>query len=97
MNSSTVRRRSPVTRFQENPINRRVVLPDGSLGMVRQFQDTPQGRLYKVQGIDRNGHFRAYQSVSCWFAANELRFEYFTASISPDWLARQADTRNGAL
>lgn len=87
MNVSTAVPRSPVSKFLDNPINRRVVLPDGSLGIVRQCQETAQGRVYKVQGIDKNGHFRAYSSLSCWFRQDELRLEYFTASISPEWLA----------
>jgi hypothetical protein len=99
MNSSTVVPRSPVAKFLEQPVNRRVVLPDNSLGIVRQYRETPQGRIYKVQGIDKNGHFRAYESISCWFSEAELRVQYFLASVDPEWIKKQAqpDTRNGAV
>lgn len=86
MNSSTVYGRTAVDKFLDNPINCRVVLPDGSLGMVRQVQDTDQGRFYKVQGIDSDGHFRAYQSISCWFSVDELRLVYFSVGLHQDWL-----------
>jgi hypothetical protein len=37
--------------------------------------------------------------LSCWFAEDELRLFYYTASINPKYLDDQAlaDTRNGAL
>jgi hypothetical protein len=92
MNSSTVSPRSPVAKFLDNPINRRVILPDGSLAVVKLFQDTDRGRIYKVQGLRPDGRFRALATLSCWFTADELRLVYYTAFISPDWLC----TRLGA-
>jgi hypothetical protein len=85
MNSSTVSPRSPVAKFLDNPINRRVILPDGSLAVVKLFQDTDRGRIYKVQGLRPDGRFRALGTLSCWFTADELRLVYYTAFISPDW------------
>jgi hypothetical protein len=85
MNSSTVLPRSPVAKFLDNPINRRVILPDGSLAVVKLFQDTDRGRIYKVQGLRSDGRFRALGTLSCWFTAHELRLVYYTAFISPDW------------
>jgi hypothetical protein len=98
MNSSTVLPRSPVAKFLDNPINRRVILPDGSLAVVKLFQDTDRGRIYKVQGLRPDGRFRALGTLSCWFTAHELRIVYYTASINPKYLddQAQADTRNGA-
>jgi hypothetical protein len=40
-----------------------------------------------VQGIHRNGRFRALQSVSSWFRADELRMVYYSASINSEWRA----------
>jgi hypothetical protein len=67
--------------FQSNPINMRVVLPDGYLGIVRQVQSGASGLSYKVQGVDQNGRFRALPGISCWYSADELRLFYFTASV----------------
>jgi hypothetical protein len=99
MNSSTVLPRSPVAKFLDNPINRRVILPDGSLAVVKLFEDTDRGRIYKVQGLRPDGRFRPLGTLSCWFTAHELRIVYYTASINPEYLddQAQADTRNGAL
>jgi hypothetical protein len=84
--------------FHTNPINTRVCLPDGSLAVVRSFVDTGEGRAYRVQGVHRNGRFRALQSVSCWFRHDELRLIYYSASINSEWQPRaNSDTRNGAL
>jgi hypothetical protein len=83
--------RSPVAKFLDNPINRRVILPDGSLAVVKLFQDTDRGRIYKVQGLRPDGRFRALGTLSCWFTADELRLVYYTAFISPDW----SRTRSG--
>jgi hypothetical protein len=98
MNSSTVLPRSPVAKFLDNPINRRVILPDGSLAVVKLFQDTDRCRIYKVQGLRPDGRFRALGTLSCWFTADELRIAYYSASINPEYLddQAQADTRNGA-
>jgi hypothetical protein len=82
MNSSTVLPRSPVAKFLDNPINRRVILPDGSLAVVKLFQDTDRGRIYKVQGLRPDGRFRALGALSCWFSADELRLVYYTACIT---------------
>ncbi len=67
--------------FQSNPVGCRVMLPDGSLAVVRCAQDTDTGRSYKVQGIHLNGRFRALLGLSCWYSGHELRLPYFTASI----------------
>jgi hypothetical protein len=71
--------------FHTNPINTRVCLPDGSLAVVRRFHDTSQGRVYRVQGIQRNGRFRTLGALSCWFRHDELRLVYYSASISSSW------------
>jgi hypothetical protein len=65
--------------FHNNPINMRVVLPDGSLAVVKRVHETDGGRVYKVQGIHPNGRFRALQGVSCWYSADELQLHYYTA------------------
>ncbi len=67
--------------FLSNPINMRVVLPDGSLAVVRRVIETDTGKLYRVQGVHQNGRFRALEGISCWYSADELRLFYFTASI----------------
>jgi hypothetical protein len=85
MNTSIAVPRSPVAKFLDNPINRRVILPDGSLAVVKLFEDTDRGRIYKVQGLRPDGRFRALGTLSCWFTAHELRLVYFTASITNDW------------
>ncbi len=99
MNYSTAVPRDLRAEFQADPIKSRVCLPDGSLAVVVAFHDTDQGRIYKVRGVHRDGRFRSLGSLSCWFAEDELRLFYYSAGISPDWIAKQAqtDTRNGAL
>ncbi len=87
MNSSTAVPRDPVADFHENPINRRVILPDGSLAVVRRFLDVDDVRVFRVQGIHRNGRFRRLESLSCWFRADELRMVYYSASINSEWSA----------
>jgi hypothetical protein len=47
--------------------------------------DTDEGRVFRVQGIYRNGRFRALQSVSSWFRDDELRMVYSSASVNPEW------------
>jgi hypothetical protein len=49
--------------------------------LVRCFLDTDECRVYRVQGVHPNGRFRALESISCWFRADELRLIYYTASI----------------
>jgi hypothetical protein len=98
MNSSTSFLDQLRQDFHTNPINTRVCLPDGSLAVIRSFVDTDEGRAYRVQGIHRNGRFRALQSVSPWFRADELRMVYYSASINSEWQARaKSDTRNGTV
>jgi hypothetical protein len=82
---TTVLPRNLRAEFQANPINHRVILPDGSLAVVKLFHDTDQGRIYKVQGLHPNGRFRALGTLSCWYMSDELRLVYYTAGISPDW------------
>jgi hypothetical protein len=67
--------------FHRDPAGWRVALPDDTFAMVTSFQDTDEGRAYRVQGVHANGRFRALESVSCWFAEAELRLIYYTASI----------------
>jgi hypothetical protein len=67
--------------FHTNPVNTRVCLPDGSFAVVRSFVNTDEGRAYRVQGVHLNGRFRALESISPWFRADELRLIYYTASI----------------
>lgn len=67
--------------FQSNPIGSRVILPDGSLAVVKRVHDTDTGKVYRVQGIHRNGRFRALDTLSCWYSDDELRLPYFTASV----------------
>lgn len=86
MKHSTAVPRDFSVEFHQDPINSRVLLPDGTLAVVKAFQDTDQGRIYKVQGIHRNGRFRKLDSISCWFSANELRLFFYSASIHPDWV-----------
>ncbi len=81
MNYSTAVPCDPVADFQDDPINSRVILPDGSLAVVRRVLDTDEGRVFRVQGVHRNGRFRALESISSWFRADELRLVYYTASI----------------
>jgi hypothetical protein len=81
MNYSTAVPCDPVADFHDDPINSRVILPDGSLAVVRCFLDTNECRVYRVQGVHPNGRFRALESISCWFRADELRLIYYTASI----------------
>ncbi len=81
MNYSTVVPCDPVADFHDDPINSRVVLPDGSLAVVRRVLETDEGRVYRVQGVHQNGRFRALESIFCWFAEAELRLIYYTASI----------------
>jgi hypothetical protein len=38
-------------------------------------------RVFRVQGVHPNGRFRALESISSWFRADELRLVYYTASI----------------
>jgi hypothetical protein len=44
-------------------------------------------RVFRVQGIHRNGRFRRLESASCWFRADELRMVYYSASINSEWSA----------
>ncbi len=81
MNYSTVVPCDPVADFQDDPINSRVILPDGSLAVVRRVLETDEGRVYRVQGVHQNGRFRALESISSWFRADELRLVYYTASV----------------
>ncbi len=87
MNSSTAVPRDPVADFHDNPTNCRVILPDGSLAVVRRFLDVDDVRVFRVQGIHRNGRFRRLESASCWFRADELRMVYYSASINSEWSA----------
>lgn len=86
MNSSTSFEDRLRSQFHSNPVNMRVVLPDGSLAIVRRVECTASGKSYKVQGVGEDGKFRALVGVSCWYSADELRLPYWTASINPDWL-----------
>jgi len=70
--------------FQSNPVGSRVILPDGSLAVVRRVHDTDTGKVYKVQGIDLYGRFRALGGLSCWYSDDELRLPYWSASIAED-------------
>jgi hypothetical protein len=85
--NSTALPRDLVADFHNNPIGRRVVLPDGSLAIVRRFSDVDEGRVFRVQGIHRNGRFRRIESASCWFRDDELRMVYYSASINSEWRA----------
>ncbi len=85
MKHSTVVPRDLVTEFLQNPVNRRVCLPDGSLAIVRAVRGVGRDRLYKVQGIDRDGRFKHISLLSCWFSGAELRLHYYSASIRSDW------------
>lgn len=85
MNHTTVDLDPFVSEFRQNPVKFRVLLPDGSLGLVKAYQDTPQGRQIKVQGIRANGQFRKLDSISCWFSEDELRIYIYSASINPEW------------
>ncbi len=67
--------------FLSDPVHMRVVLPDGSLAVVRRVLEVDEGRVYRVQGVHQNGRFRALESISCWFRSDELRLVYYTASI----------------
>ncbi len=67
--------------FQSNPVGARVILPDGSLAVVKRVHDTDTGKVYRVQGIHQNGRFRALDTLSCWYSDDELRLPYFTASV----------------
>ena len=68
--------------FLSNPVGARVVLPDGSLAVVRRVLDTEHGRSYRVQCIDRNGRFRAHAGLSCWYSGDELRLHYYSVSAA---------------
>jgi hypothetical protein len=68
--------------FHSNPINMRVVLPDGSMAIVRRVQNGASGLLYKVQGVGQDGRFYALDGVSCWYSADELRLAYWTAEVA---------------
>jgi hypothetical protein len=48
---------------------------------VRRVLETDEGRVYRVQGVHQNGRFRALESISSWFRADELRLVYYTASV----------------
>lgn len=87
MKHSTAVPRDLRAEFHKDPVNSRVCLPDGSLAVVRRYEDTPQGRIYKVQGVHLDGRFRKLDSISCWFAEAELRLFYYSASINPEWQA----------
>ncbi len=99
MNHSTAVSRDLRAEYHANPLKSRVCLPDGSHAVVVAFEDTDQGRIYKVRGVHLNGRFRALGCLSCWFAEDELRLFYFTAGIHPDWTddREQPDARNGVL
>lgn len=84
MKHSTVVPRDFSAEFHENPIGWRVVLPDGSLAVVRRFEEMPEGRRYRVQGVYLNMRFRKLQGPS-WFAEDDLRLFFYTASINPNW------------
>jgi hypothetical protein len=74
-----------VTEFHNNPVGFRVFLPDGTLAVVKKFQDTEQGRSVKVQGIHRNGRYRKLMTPSAWFDPDDLEILIYSASINPDW------------
>lgn len=69
------------SEFAINPINMRVVLPDGSMAIVRRVDHGASGLVYKVQGVEQNGRFRALDGVSCWYSADELRLPYWAAWV----------------
>ncbi len=66
--------------FTNNPAGSRVVLPDGSTGIVRRFRETDQGRVYHVQGIDHRGRFRSLGDIPCWLSGDVLRLVYYSTS-----------------
>jgi len=70
------------SKFLSNPVNMWVVLPDGSLAVVKSVSEANDGKLYKVAGIHPNGRFRALAGISCWYSADELRLRYWSASVS---------------
>lgn len=74
-----------VVEFKQNPVKFRVLLPDGSLGIVRAYRDTDKGREIKVQGIHPNGQFRKLHRSSLWFSEGDLKIYIYSASINPEW------------
>jgi hypothetical protein len=48
---------------------------------VRSVLEVDEGRVFRVQGVHPNGRFRALESISSWFRADELRLVYYTASV----------------
>lgn len=86
MKHSTAVSDSFVVEFRQNPLNFRVLLPDGSLAVVREFIDDDGQRLHRVQGITRRGRFcKLPRGVCRWYTAAELRLVYYMAGINPAW------------
>lgn len=46
---STVRSEDVLRRFDANPVGMTVQLDDGSEAVVREYQDTPKGRWYRLK------------------------------------------------
>ncbi len=73
--------------FHNNPVGRRVWLPDGSLAVVKQFIDDDGQRLHRVVGITPTGRLcKLPPGTPRWHSIDDLKLVYYTASINPEYL-----------
>ena len=65
--------------FHSNPVGFRVELPDGSLAVVKAFQDDDGQRLHRVVGVtDRGRLCKLPPGVPRWYVARELKLVYYS-------------------
>lgn len=82
MNSSTSFVDQLRQDFHNNPIQFRVLLPDGSHAIVRSFEDMFGLRLYKVQGCTPRGRYVAMADTRKYYLDSELKLFYFSATVN---------------
>lgn len=70
------------SRFHSNPVGIRVELPDGSLAVVKAFQDDDGQRLHRVVGVTDSGRScKLPPGVPRWYPASELKLVYYSAFV----------------
>ncbi len=60
----------------ENPIGKRVILPDGTKARVKRVGAESGTTVYKVQGLTHNSGYRSLKGQRSWFTVDEFTFEF---------------------
>lgn len=82
MNSSTSFVEQLRQDFHNNPIEFRVLLPDGSHAIVKDFLDIANTRAYRVQTCTPRGRYTPMGDTRRYYSDDELRLFYFSATVN---------------